>query len=435
MASNTPNPDAAQAAAVPFRALLQHRLYGTRGGKLAQEFAANSGHLPILKLVSSLFLSGGDLHHFDGADGLLLVTAFLQAAYLSRDRAHRFWGNLICPALYTLLDLPLDGLEDFLADPFHWLLWVLAIAIAMLQMVRDRLGSERGRFTLGGEAIARSIAIPLFYITFQISFADNPAEIFHQFLPLATAPTSAFLLVSTTAIGALFGLQAMQLDRQSQEMRRATDLLSDLAEWGMGNHAVATVLQNPDSRAFDRRDRSFVFLDVRQFTAWCETHSPDRVAALLDEYYNAIEPAAAAENPLRIAFAGDELMAIYASPERALAAALAVRRAATNALAPYGLGAGCGLHCGRVVEGLFGSGNTRTYTAFGDAVNTAKRIESHTPAGQVCLSDAMRRAALDADLLRDRDLEALPPVAVKGKTQPLTLWRIVGDPTRDRGPR
>nr|WP_239121704.1 adenylate/guanylate cyclase domain-containing protein [Spirulina major] len=187
----------------------------------------------------------------------------------------------------------------------------------------------------------------------------------------------------------------------------------------MGSYAVSAAVSDPEALLFQRCDRSIVFLDIRGFTQWCETTSPDRVARVLNDYYHCAEPAATRYNPLKVSFTADEVMAIYDRPHSAIAAARAMQEAVQPLLSCYGLGAGCGVHGGSVIEGLFGSDEVRTYTAIGDVVNVAKRLESSTPAGKITLSDTIYQALKSEISVIPRE-----PIQAKGKSQPLTAWYL-----------
>ncbi|MGA1476302.1 MAG: adenylate/guanylate cyclase domain-containing protein, partial [Prochlorothrix sp.] len=100
-----------------------------------------------------------------------------------------------------------------------------------------------------------------------------------------------------------------------------------------------------------------------------------------------------------------------------LAAAQGMQRVSTPLLSPYGLGAGCGLHYGMVVEGLFGGDDVRTYTVIGDVVNTAKRIESATAAGEITISNALYQQLAGQVQVKESRI-----LTLKGKTDPLTCW-------------
>lgn len=80
-----------------------------------------------------------------------------------------------------------------------------------------------------------------------------------------------------------------------------------------------------------------------------------------------------------------------------------------------------GISLGRMRTGAYGAQDRRTYGALGDEMNMAARLMQHAPAGQVLVSDVARRATGDSFAW-----EALPPLRVKGKAQPVTVARLIG---------
>jgi class 3 adenylate cyclase len=118
---------------------------------------------------------------------------------------------------------------------------------------------------------------------------------------------------------------------------------------------------------------------------------------------------------------GDEVMAIFREPGQAVACALALQEAVRPHLAPYGLGAGVGLHCGEVVEGLFGTSNKKVFSVMGMAVNIAKRLEGCAGAGEVVVSEALWR---QVEPERDVVAKPLDPVALKGVPEPVRIYEI-----------
>jgi adenylate cyclase len=80
-----------------------------------------------------------------------------------------------------------------------------------------------------------------------------------------------------------------------------------------------------------------------------------------------------------------------------------------------------GIASGEMVAGYTGTNERATYTCIGDMVNIASRLEGHTKqAGRPILIDAATRAGLASDAL----LEALGPVTVRGKTQPVEVFAV-----------
>jgi len=134
---------------------------------------------------------------------------------------------------------------------------------------------------------------------------------------------------------------------------------------------------------------SVMFSDVRDFTTFSEKHTPHEVVRLLNEYFTAIVPVIESHGGIVNQYIGDGLMVIFGAPESQMDHA---RRAVQAAVAAIGrvhalqdrwreLGAadfriGIGIHTGKVVVGTIGSPRRLDYTAIGDTVNTASRIES-----------------------------------------------------------
>jgi class 3 adenylate cyclase len=78
-----------------------------------------------------------------------------------------------------------------------------------------------------------------------------------------------------------------------------------------------------------------------------------------------------------------------------------------------------------VIEGLFGSRDVRTYTAIGDVVNTAKRLEGATPAGAITISEPVYSEIINSNVaFQVRDALPCEPVLVKGKQEAIAIWRI-----------
>ena len=88
------------------------------------------------------------------------------------------------------------------------------------------------------------------------------------------------------------------------------------------------------------------------------------------------------------------------------------------------LGDSVGIHRGKVVAGILGSRSLMEFTVIGDTVNTASRVESMTRTHGVDLivTESVR------ELLDPRiRLEALPPTPVKGKSEPIAAYAVVGE--------
>lgn len=181
-------------------------------------------------------------------------------------------------------------------------------------------------------------------------------------------------------------------------------------------------------------EATVLFADIRGFTTIAESLTPEAVVSLLNEYFAAVEPAIQAHGGWINKFGGDSLLAVFGTPvphadhaRRAVLAALDIRAALVKfnrqreAAHQPPLTIGMGLHTGSLVAGNVGSPARMEYTVIGDMVNVASRIDGlnkdwHT---DILLSAATHRAAGG-----DIPARAMPPVALKGKTQTITIFAL-----------
>jgi adenylate cyclase len=162
-----------------------------------------------------------------------------------------------------------------------------------------------------------------------------------------------------------------------------------------------------------------LFADIRGFTTLAEHEAPDRVARLLNRFYaGAVE--VLCEHAIVDKLVGDEVMALYlpglfdGDPVTHMLA----DAGALLAAAGYGEGepwveVGVGLDFGTAYVGNVGAGEVKDFTAIGDVVNTAARLQSVAGAGEIVMSGRVGRQAgpAAADAL-PRDLQ------LKGKEGP-----------------
>jgi len=402
----------------PSRDLINIQIHGDRWAAFWSELFANSGHFLILKSMSDITLEGIGHYFSDITEYVLFGVMLLQAWYLSRPSANRFWGNLIGVSLYTIIDVQIDGAAFI--TPNHTTFWIFSLIIAVLQGLRSHWHKSLTNWILPIESVVRSLMVVAFYAVTSQSLGS-----WQQVGTFATKTTHMYLILSLTFIGSLIGFLSLQTAWQRSQLQSTAQTLRNLAEWGMGTHVVNAAVSNPQALNFQRCDRTILFMDIRKFTNWCEETDPNLVATVLNDYYYHVEPVAATYKPLRISFTADEIMAIYATPKQGLAAARAMQESAQTVLAPHNLGVGCAVHNGSVIEGLFGSQDVRTYTAIGDVVNTAKRLEGTTPAGAITISESVYTAIINSENSSQvRDALPCEPVLVKGKQEAIAIWRI-----------
>lgn len=179
---------------------------------------------------------------------------------------------------------------------------------------------------------------------------------------------------------------------------------------------------------------ALLFCDLRGFTRVSESLSPRGVVTLLNTYYRMMSEVIALHEGVVNQFVGDEIFVTFGAPlpvrdstEKAARCALAMveRMGEINSSLQAVIGepifVGIGVHYGPVVAGNLGSETQLSYSITGDAVNTAKRIESLAPAGgnTILLSDA----AL-GQLRSQAAILPWPPARVKGKENPVAIHQL-----------
>ena len=177
-----------------------------------------------------------------------------------------------------------------------------------------------------------------------------------------------------------------------------------------------------------------MFCDLRNYTSYCQGRDPHQVVAELNEYFTDMTAEIKAHGGMVNKFIGDGIMALFGAPVphpedplRAVTCALRMierndafnRRRAAQGLVPLVLGVG--IHTGDAVVGTIGAPEKMEYTAIGDTVNVASRIEGEnkTFETQLLVSEATYR------LIQDRAVaERVGDGRLKGVTEPMPLFRV-----------
>ncbi len=395
---------------------LDAAIEGSPRSRFLLEFLGNSAIFPIANILLEFFLEGGPRYFLEPDFYAIVAGALAQAAWLTSRRGERhgaFLGNLIGPAAYTAIETAVEG-SRFFSAPHHLAYWGFSAGIGALQAWRAHAGPRAAERLLVAESVVRSsILFAMYWIYEAASGGRDTAGVAEFFRD----PSHRFIALAVAMLGGVAGLAAVTSRRYLAMLRALSRRLRVYSEWLFGRALLEQAVGDPERLALTRRERSVVFMDVRGFTAWSETQAPEAVVAKLNDYYHGAEAVFARLPPVRFKFSADEVMAVFAAPQAALAAAHELSVESATVLAPLGLGAGVGVHWGPVVEGLVGGAGVKQYDVIGDTVNTAKRIEGAAGAGEILVSEAFRaRVGLAAGETR--------AVEVKGKAAPLVLHRV-----------
>ena len=180
----------------------------------------------------------------------------------------------------------------------------------------------------------------------------------------------------------------------------------------------------------ERRQVTVLFADLAGYTALSNELDAEEVHALLERFFDRVDRIVKEHGGHIDKHIGDCVMAVFGAPiahgndaERAIRAALAIREAMPELSARLGrpLGVHIGVAGGQVVASGIGNVSHREYTVTGDTVNLASRLTDAAVAGEILISERVRRALAD----RLDCLEA-GSLMIKGFAEPVRAWRLRG---------
>ena len=202
----------------------------------------------------------------------------------------------------------------------------------------------------------------------------------------------------------------------------------------MPEYVVKQILESPHSFKLGGINQKItvLFADIRGFTAFSETEKPEKVVGLLNRFFSAMSELIFAHGGTLDKYTGDGLMALFGAPtatpedaQNALQTAVAMQKrliALNEEFEAEGLrriNVGIGLHTGEATVGYIGSDQRSEYTAIGDTVNIASRLESNALGGQILISEAT--ASEGGELFTFIPQE---PLSVKNRLQPVSLFEV-----------
>jgi adenylate cyclase len=202
----------------------------------------------------------------------------------------------------------------------------------------------------------------------------------------------------------------------------------------MPEYVVKQILDNPNSFRLGGVNQTItvLFADIRGFTALSEREKPEKVVGLLNRYFSAMTEIIFDHGGTLDKYIGDGLMALFGAPSTSPADAMnAVKTAVTMQKrlaslneelreAGYGqISVGIGLHTGEATIGYIGSDKRSEYTAIGDTVNLASRLESNAKGGEILMSEAT--AAASGNLIPVTPRE---PLTVKNRDNTVKVFEV-----------
>lgn len=184
----------------------------------------------------------------------------------------------------------------------------------------------------------------------------------------------------------------------------------------------------------ESREIAVLFVDIRGFTPMSENLSPEQVVDILNSYLELTTNSIFNNGGTLDKFIGDATMAVFNAPFdldnyvfKAVKTALDIVAGGdaieSKFLEKYGrsVGFGVGVNCGRAVVGNIGCSFRMDYTAIGDTVNTAARLEANAKRGQVLISESVY------EKVKDRvTAEPIGAIPLKGKSKEVFVYSLTG---------
>ncbi len=306
----------------------------------------------------------------------------------------------------------LDNLRhgDYLRDAPRWL--PALAALLLIAAVRQAFRHGRSPIRIGLFMLA---------VTPLIVLLDSLLLLNRLWLPLFIPLLFAWLYYVLAALYAYWHERA--------ERKRSVEIFSRFLDPRVVNELVAKGESALDLKS-ESRQITVLFSDIRGFTTLSEKHTAEEIVALLNNYFSRQVEVIFRHGGTMDKFIGDAVMAFWGAPvddgqqaRHAVEAALDMADALMAFKADLGkqdenFDVGIGIHSGPGVVGFIGSHNRLDYTAIGDTVNLASRIEGQTKGlARILISDDTRAQCGEAFDFTDHGF-----YKVKGRTQEVRLF-------------
>jgi adenylate cyclase len=203
---------------------------------------------------------------------------------------------------------------------------------------------------------------------------------------------------------------------------------------------VSRIVDDPDAFGLEGelREITVLFSDIRGFTTLSEGLTPQAIVRLLSRYFTTMVEEIQQQGGTVDKYVGDAVMALFGAPydlpdapERAVRAALGMQHRLQELnrefKASFGLeiATGIGLHHGPAAVGVMGAPSKQEYSAIGDTVNTASRLESFTKeAGYPIVASATVVEALSPELRQQLAPVDLGAIQVKGRVASIEVFGL-----------
>lgn len=230
-----------------------------------------------------------------------------------------------------------------------------------------------------------------------------------------------------------FGQVADAINAMAVGLREREELKGAFARY-VSQEVMEQILRSRGELSLkgDRRKVTILFSDIRNFTTLAEGHTPEEVVGFLNDYFEHMIEIIFRNHGTLDKFLGDGLMVLFGAPledslqeYHAVCAAVEMQQELERLRAKWAVDLhaqiriGIGIHTGQAIVGNIGSTRRMEYTAIGDAVNVASRLETATKTVGVSILVSETTHSAVADRFRFEDQG---PITVKGRQMPIQAY-------------
>ncbi|MEW6201520.1 MAG: adenylate/guanylate cyclase domain-containing protein [bacterium] len=213
-------------------------------------------------------------------------------------------------------------------------------------------------------------------------------------------------------------------------------LISNILHSYVDDNVIEKILSNPKAHlklGGEKKEIAVLFCDVRGFTSVAEKLSAEEVIWLLNDIYKELTKIVFKYNGTFDKYMGDCIMALWGAPIpvedetlKSIQAAIAMQCAFEKLKLTWSpelrnLGIGVGINYGEVVVGNIGTYDQMDYTAIGDVVNTAYRVQGMAESRQILITKNVVSKVKDRVIFKEKE-----KVKIKGKKQTVEIFEVVG---------
>jgi len=220
-----------------------------------------------------------------------------------------------------------------------------------------------------------------------------------------------------------------------QERQRLVSNFSRYLPQSVAEKVAEKATEGQEENAFpgERRDIAVMFVDIRGFTPMAESMEPEQIAHMINSFLSVTTASVFKYGGTIDKFIGDCTMALFNAPLeqedyefRAICSALDIQKQIGNIPVDPDdftkvVRVGIGIDCGSAMVGNVGTRFRMDYTAIGNVVNVASRMEGMAGPGEILVSAGVYQATCDRV-----DFAHRGTVLLKGKTVPTDVYRVIG---------